>query len=212
MVLLQVGGIPRDADEVVEAAAVAGDEVNGRVGAVDEVAQIEGLAQNEEGGTEGVAFFEFGVFRLFHEEAPIPEVTEGTATVRFPGNANPVPSRQLLGADVGRQDGLGAAVGADMVQKSIEVPEAQETGEDVERTFPRLDGPFDIAPEPFERRGAQCLVGTVPDGAAEEDEIIGGLHLPLQPLFGHAFEFQYLGAFLIHDGDCLVLQRCNHFS
>ena len=63
---------------------------------------------------------------------------------------------------------VGTAVLADVVDETIPIVESEKTGEDVECAVTGLVRTVDIAPETFQRGGAEVFVDALPDGTAEE--------------------------------------------
>ena len=106
---------------------------------------------------------------------------------------------------------VGAVVLANVFQKTIPVLEPKESGQHFKGAVARGVGAVDIAPQAFQRRGADVFVDAFPNGTAEEGEIGLGLHLALDAFLDLLLELGDFRTGFLHGGGCFVLQKCDFF-
>ena len=75
---------------------------------MDEVGEVERLAEDEEAGIEGVADLQLGVLGRFHDELQVAHIAKGASAVRLPRDKHVVADTQVFCVDVGRCHRVGA--------------------------------------------------------------------------------------------------------
>lgn len=185
---------------------IAHHESHGRVVALNEVVEVERLSEDKEAATEGVPFFQLGVFGVLHDELVISEIAEGAAAIGLPRHGDEVADRQVFGLDMFALHLVGTAVLADVVDETVPIAETEETREDVECAVTGFVGAVDIAPKAFQCGGAEVFVRALPDGATEECEVVGSSHLSPDAFFDLLLEFGDFWTGFLH-GDSVYVAK-----
>lgn len=184
--------------QLAQASLVAHHKIHRRVVALDELGEVERLVKDEDAAVERVAHLQLGVFGFFNDELLVAKIAERAATVGHPRHFDAVASLQLIGFDVGREHLVRIAFMADALHEAVPVVKTEKTRQDLQRAVAGLIGTVDIAPQAFQGGGTHRLMSAIPHGTAEEDEVIGRLHLTFQAFFDAFLEFANLGTGLLH--------------
>ena len=121
-----------------------------------------------------------------------------------------VTNAQILCVDMWRHHWIGTALVGNVFQEFVPVVETEELRQDFKGAVSCFVGPVDVAPKTFQGGGTHGLPSALPDGAAEEDEVVWCLHLTLQLVFNAFFKFRDFWAGLLH-GLCICFGKVTVF-
>lgn len=125
---------------------------------MDEVAQIERFALDDDRSLESVAYGKLRVLHMADDVATATQMFHDAEAVGQPSETETEPARQTLALHMAREDAAAAVVPVGRQERSI-VPEAQEVSQHIERTPSALDVAHAIeAPDTLQRIHAQRLV------------------------------------------------------
>ena len=183
-----------------QSAFVAHHEKRRRVGTAHEVVQIKGLPNDEAGSMEGVAGLELGIFALQDLETAIAEMFDPHAAVGRPNYGYAFTYRQVVGIDGTAQYHIGRLPFAvAILTKVVPVAETHATGEDGECGIARGVVAVHIAPQPFERSYAKCLLAAFLNYTGEELEVRRSFNLARYRLLNHLAQLQYVFFVIWHN-------------
>lgn len=151
-----------------DAAALAADIVGGQTTGLQQIAEVEGLALDDKTTLEIVAWAQTGVNRLHDLKLQATQIAHTALAVGSPAEEKfVVLGKHLLHIDMAADNGTARlpTVGRNGSNVGLVAAVANEAGEHVECTLPRITGAVEVSPHALQRVrtdiDAQTAVNTV---------------------------------------------------